>query len=124
MLNEKLFTRISGALGVLVWLGLAVYLAMTLWLGFAGAVYPFQLDYGEGIVLEFTRKLALGQAIYKPLNVFPYASSNYPPVAMLLAALFRPLVGDTYIAGRLLNFATALMVGALVFAFVRARRRG
>ncbi len=111
-----------------VGLGLLVYLALTLWLGIVGLMYPYQLDYGEGIVLWFARQLAHGQPIYKGLTDLPYASSNYPPVALLLAAMLMPLLGDGYSSGRLLNFVAALSVTALIYHLVygetRDRRAG
>ncbi len=107
----------------IVWIGLCVYLVLTLWLGLTGLVYPYQLDYGEGIVLWFAQQLARGQSIYKPLADFPYASSNYPPVAMLLSAALMPVLGDGYTAGRLLNLTSALIVAALIFRIVHAETR-
>ena len=65
------FTRV---LWLAVWLGLAVYLALTLWLGVSGLTYPYQLDYGEGIVLWFAQQIYHGQPIYKSLTTFPFAS--------------------------------------------------
>lgn len=108
----------------LVWVILAYYLALTLWLGIAGLIYPYQLDYGEGIVLWFAQQIAHGHSIYKGLTGFPYASSNYPPVAMLLSALLMPLFGDGYAGGRLLNFAAALVVAGLIYRIVRVETRG
>ncbi len=111
-----------------VWLGLLVYLALTLWLGIVGLTYPYQLDYGEGIVLWFARQLAHGQPIYLKPNGVPYASSNYPPVALALSAALMPIFGEGYVGGRLLNFASALLVAALIYRIVhsetRARRAG
>ena len=106
-----------------VWLGLIVYLALTLWLGIVGLTYPYQLDYGEGIVLWFAQQLAHAQPIYKGLADLPYASSNYPPVALLLSAALVPIFGDGYIGGRLLNFASALIIAALIYRVVRVETR-
>ncbi len=105
-------------LWLLVFTGLAVYLAFSLWLGLAGLVFPYQLDYGEGIVLWFAQQLAHGHSIYKGLTGLPYASSNYPPLSMLLAAILMPIFGEGYTAGRLLNFASALVVAALIYRIV------
>src|SRR5512142_2579063 len=105
----------------LVWLGLCIYLLLTLWLGLTGLVYPYQLDYGEGIVLWFARQIAHGQSIYKGLTGFPYASSNYPPVSMVLSAALMPVLGEGYAGGRLLNFASALVVAGLMYRIVRLR---
>ena len=113
----------SRLLWLFVWIGLAIYVVLTLWWGLVGMVYPYQLDYGEGIVLWFTRELARGHSIYKGLTGYPYASSNYPPVAMLLAATLMPIFGDGYAEGRLLNFASALIVAMLIYRIVRAETR-
>jgi len=116
----KIVTRILWAS---VGLGLALYAALTLWLAFVGLTPPYQLDYGEGIVLWFAQELARGHAIYKSLDVFPYASSNYPPVALLLSVALMPIFGDGYLGGRLLNFAAALIIAALIFRLVRDETR-
>ncbi|MDE3089963.1 MAG: hypothetical protein KGJ80_11335 [Chloroflexota bacterium] len=109
-------------LWLFVWLGLAAFFVETCWLGFLGLVYPYQLDYGEGIVLWFARELARGNSIYG-LPGFPYASSNYPPVAMLLSAALMPIFGDGYAAGRLLSFASALIVAALIYRIARVETK-
>lgn len=106
-----------------VWLGLSAYLALTVWLGIVGLTYPYQLDYGEGIVLWFTRQLAHNQPIYKGLEGAPYASSNYPPIALALAATLMPILGEGYLSGRLLNFASALIVAALILRIVYVETR-
>ncbi len=112
---------------LLVWVGLGIYCSFSLWFGIAGLVYPYQLDYGEGIVLWFARQLAHGHSIYKGLSGLPYASSNYPPLGILLAALLMPIFGEGYAAGRLVNFGSALLVAALIYRIVAAEtqdRRG
>jgi hypothetical protein len=118
-----MMNTLTRLLWLAVWLGLIVYLALTIWLGVVGLTYPYQLDYGEGIVLWFAQQLARGQSIYKGLSDLPYASSNYPPVAMLLAAALMPIFGDGYIGGRLLNFASALIVAALIYRVVQTETR-
>ena len=119
-MNIPSLTRL---LWLAVWLGLSAYLALTVWLGIVGLTYPYQLDYGEGIVLWFARQLAHSQPIYKGLEGAPYASSNYPPVALALAAALMPILGEGYLSGRLLNFASALIVAALIFRIVRVETR-
>jgi hypothetical protein len=114
------FTRF---LWLVVWLGLIGYLALTLWFGLVGLTYPYQLDYGEGIVLWFAQQIARAQPIYKGLTDLPYASSNYPPVAMLFSAALMPIFGDGYVGGRLINFVSALVVAALIYRIVRVETR-
>ncbi len=113
----------AASLWLIVWLGLIILLGFTLWLGTAGLTYPYQLDYGEGIVLWFAQQIARGQPIYKGLTDLPYASSNYPPVALGLAAALMPILGDGYLGGRLLNFASALIVAALIYRILRVETR-
>jgi hypothetical protein len=110
------------ALFWLIVFGLGVYAALTVWLAFGGMFFPYQLDYGEGIVLWFARQLAHGQRIYFPLGE-PYATSNYPPVYLLLTALGDGLFGASYVWGRFLNFAATLLVTALIIRLVRGETR-
>lgn len=119
MLAMNLLAILSRFLWFAIWIALAVYFLLTLWLGFVGLVYPYQLDYGEGIVLWFAREIAHGHSIYKGLAGFPYASSNYPPITFLLTAALMPIFGDGYVVGRLLNLASALIVATLIYRIVR-----
>src|SRR5512141_1660793 len=121
--NLPAFAALARILWSLVWLGLGIYLLLTLWLGLTGLVYPYQLDYGEGIVLWFARQIAHGHSIYKGLTGFPYASSNYPPVSMLLSAVLMPVLGDGYAGGRLLSLASVLVVAGLIYQIVRVETR-
>lgn len=110
------------ALFWLIALCLGLYAALTLWLAFGGMFFPYQLDYGEGIVLWFARQLAHGQAIYFPLGE-PYATSNYPPVYLWLTALGDSVFGASYVWGRFLNFAATVVVTALIVRLVRGETR-
>jgi len=116
----KTFSR---TLWWLVGLGLGVYGILTLWIAFLGATYPYQLDYGEGVVLWFTQEIVRGHSIYTLPGSPAYASSNYPPLAMLLAAMLSPIFGDGYAAGRLLNFASVLIVATLIYRVVHTETR-
>ncbi len=119
-LGVKNLTRL---LWGLVIAGVALYVGLTLWLSLRAIFFPHTLDYGEGDVFWFTRKLALGQNIYTPLGGPPFDASNYPPVAMLLTAAFYPIFGDRVTFGRWLNFAAALIISAFIVRFVRAETK-
>lgn len=108
---------------IVLWAGIILCASLTLWLGISGVTYPYQLDYGEGIVLWFAQQLFNGHSIYKGLTGFPYASSNYPPLSMLLAALLMPLLGTGYAAGRLLVLSSGLIVSALIYRIVASETR-
>ncbi len=113
---------VERVLCALVALALLGYAALTLWLAFGGIFFPYQLDYGEGIVLWFARQLAHGQPIYFPLGE-PYATSNYPPVYLLLTALGDGIFGASYVWGRFLNLAATLLATALVVRLTRGETR-
>jgi len=107
------------ALWLVILAGLAVYLSFTAWLAIAGLLYPFQLDYGEGIMLEQARLLSQGRSIYKGLEGYPYAFSNYPPLMQAMAALLIPYLGINYAVGRLWNVLALGLLGLLLYYLVK-----
>jgi hypothetical protein len=119
--------RLGGSRGVgraLAALGLAVFAGSLLaWLvGFlrASAVvlpYPYELDYGEGIVWQQMRDIARGEA-YGPFGVLPAIVYHYPPVYHLTSALLAGAFAlDELLAGRLVSLlatlASSILVGRL-----------
>lgn len=104
--------------------GAALYVMLTLWLEARALFFPYTLDYGEGIVVWFTYKLAHGMNIYTTLaSSPPFDSANYPPVAMLLTAGWYSIFGDALIFGRWLNFASALLIAAFLVRLVRVETK-
>ncbi len=99
--------------------GLALLAGFTVWFCIRALGYRYQLLYGEGFMLEFARRLAAGEPLYKPLAGFPLGTVNYPPLPLLLARLTFPLTGFGYAAGRLWAILAALAVAAILFAWVR-----
>lgn len=113
-LNRALWAT---ALAALVYLA-----ALTVWLGLVGLFFPYQLDYGEGLLLHFVKEWSLGRPIYKAVAGYPYIMANYPPLAIVLALAVTPLLGVTYAAGRLWTLlAIAAVAAALAMLVHRAR---
>ncbi|MBC2661601.1 glycosyltransferase family 39 protein [Novosphingobium flavum] len=81
----------------------------------AGAVrFPYQLDYGEGIVWEQLRRIATGRG-YAPIEGFPTIVFHYPPLYhALTGALVRLTGADALLTGRALSFACTLITAGLV----------
>ncbi|MBM4431374.1 MAG: hypothetical protein FJ026_13675, partial [Chloroflexi bacterium] len=104
-------------LAAVLWLGviiaLAAYALLTLWFCLAGLNYPYQLDYGEGMMLAQAKMLAQGQQIYKPAAGFPYFFANYPPVMFALAAALVHLLGTSFLAGRIIAVPATLLLAIL-----------
>ncbi len=99
--------------------GLALLACFTLWFCIRALGYRYQLLYGEGFMLEFARRLAAGEPLYKPLANLPLGTINYPPLTLLLARITFPVTGFGYVAGRIWATLAALGVTALLFAWVR-----
>lgn len=87
--------------------------------------FPFDYDQGEGFELVDTIMFSKGQWPYQNTEVFPFYSSNYPPLFHVIAAPLVPLFGTSYAYGRLLSFlgtlVTASAIGYAVFREGRNR---
>lgn len=116
----KLGTRILWAVAAA---GVAGYAALTLWLALSALLFPYAVDYGEGAMLWFARKMAAGQSIYTTLPGPPFDSSNYPPIATVLTVLPDLVVHNALLVGRGLNFLAVLVVTALIARIVRVESR-
>lgn len=110
-------------------LGLAALIAVLLWhivefIGYARAVlfYPYQIDFGEGIVWQQMRDMLAGSA-YAPLRVYPAVVYHYPPVYHLTSAAVSAALGiDQLVAGRFVSLfstiATAIFAGLMTMRIV------
>jgi hypothetical protein len=96
----------------------AVYLAYAL----KAVRYPFELDYGEGIVWQ-QAMLIPSERMYGDITRFPFLVFHYPPVYHLVVHAVAALGVDVLIAGRsvslISSLAIGLLAGALAFAAVR-----
>jgi hypothetical protein len=88
--------------------------------------FPFDYDQGEGFELIDTILFSQGRFPYQNIDIYPFFSSNYPPLFHVIAAPFVTLFGPAYWYGRLLGFVSSLAAaGAIGFAVFRGgRQRG
>ncbi len=112
-----------GALWAPALVGLAYLAGLTLWLGVTGLVFPYQLDYGEGLLLHFVREWSQGRPIYLPIGEYPFITANYPPLGILLPLALTPLIGLHYAAGRVWTLLAIAAIAALIAAWVRQEGR-
>jgi len=110
---------LSRALWAAALSGLLYLVGLTVWLGLAGLLFPYQLDYGEGLLLHFVNEWAHSRPIYGPLYTYPYITANYPPLSIVLALALTPLVGVGYLAGRVWTLLAIAAIAALILAWVR-----
>ncbi len=82
--------------------------------------FPFDYDQGEGFELVDTILLSRGEWPYKPIDAYPFYSSNYPPLFHVVIVPLVWLFGPQFWTGRLVSFAgtlvTALAIGYAVHA--------
>lgn len=99
-------------------LGLAWALLRFLIAAWAALRFPYELDYGEGIVWQQALLLLEGKG-YGPIDGLPAIVFHYPPVFHALSAAVAALGLDPLAAGRLVSILATLLSGALVGIIVR-----
>ncbi|HEX2730186.1 MAG TPA: hypothetical protein VHM70_01220 [Polyangiaceae bacterium] len=118
--TETLSVLTRGAYVVLGVALLTTTLTCLVYQGFA-ASYAFQLDYGEGPLVDQAARLASGRGIYSAdLTTGPFTISNYPPIYPALLSICVRLFGvsNAFHAGRLLSslaaWGAAISIGLIV----------
>ncbi len=76
--------------------------------------FPFDYDQGEGFELVDTIMFSQFRWPYQNTEVYPFYSSNYPPLFHIVAAPFVWLFGGAYWYGRLLVFLGTLITAAAI----------
>jgi hypothetical protein len=114
-----------GQLLLIVLLGLLTMQAVEVCLNFIIAIrYPFELDYGEGIVWQ-QAELIPGPRMYSTSTALPFIVFHYPPLYYLVVRATLAIQSDFLAAGRLVS---ALMTIPIVLSIsgivlVATRRR-
>jgi hypothetical protein len=88
--------------------------------------FPYQLDYGEGGILQIALRFARGEPIYPPLSQgYPYVIASYVPVYYVVCGLLAKITGPSFLGGRLVSFLATLAIGAVCAreVWVRTRHR-
>lgn len=87
-------------------------------LDFAAAIrFPYELDYGEGIVWQ-QAVLIPGPRMYSASTALPFIVFHYPPVFYLLVRAMRVLEPDFLAAGRSVSAACAVLIMPSVVGLV------
>jgi hypothetical protein len=109
-------------------IGILAVHALGVCLDFVAAIrYPYELDYGEGIVWQ-QAVLIPGPRMYAAGQGLPFIVFHYPPLFHLLARAVAGFMPDLLSAGRLVSAISAVsiapLVAALVLVAARASERG
>ena len=82
--------------------------------------FPYDYDQGEGFEVYDTVLFSRGELPYRDTEVYPFYSSNYPPLFHVMAAPFVWFFGPAHWYGRLLGFLGSLVsAGAIAYAVYR-----
>ena len=111
--GRRLMTAATGVLLLL----LAVHLVGVGMDWLAAVHYPFQLDYGEGIVWQ-QAELMPGPRAYRVPDGFPIIVFHYPPLFYVFAKAALAFEPDLLAAGRLASIACTALVAPLTVAVV------
>lgn len=111
---------------VLIGLALLAFVGyFIVYLIYAGALFQFPFDYdqGEGFELMDTVLFSQGQWPYRDNDVYPFYSSNYPPLFHIFIVPLVWLFGPQYWTGRLMSFLGTLVTAvAIAYAVGRENR--
>lgn len=83
---------------------------------------PFQIDYGEGPLLDRAVSIRKGEslkAIYSIPQDYPYRIVNYPPLFFLIVSLFIDPQNPLYTPGRVVSLVSVLIVAVNIFFIVK-----
>lgn len=80
--------------------------------------YPFELDYGEGIVWYQALKIPDGR-MYGDITTYPFTVFHYPPAYHMVSRAVSLMTGDMLVAGRLVSVASTLAIAGIAACIVR-----
>ncbi len=83
------------------------------------AMYPYQIDYGEGFILSHANELANLRNPYQSIEHPPWIVVHYPPVYPALTAVGIKLFGLQFHFGRFLSLVGTLLTGFCLFRMIR-----
>jgi hypothetical protein len=89
----------------------------------AALAYPFELDYGEGIVWQ-QAMLIPGPRMYGPIDHLPFIVFHYPPVYHLASRAVMALGVDPLAAGRMVSLAATAVISISIAWLVAAGLAG
>jgi hypothetical protein len=81
---------------------------------------PYELGYGEGLVLWQALHITTPSTVYHPISSFPFVAGLYPPFFMLATWSLNKVVGDIQLAGRLMAFSVFIATLGALAGLVRS----
>lgn len=81
-------------------------------------LYPYDLDVGEGLIINRSWLLSRGENIYSPIDREPYFVMNYTPLFETVLAVLVKIFGPKIMLGRVLSAGSALLCGYFIHKIV------
>ena len=106
---SRYLTRLHGSLMLAASLALLFSFLVYMLYAINLITFPFDYDQGEGFELHDTVLFSQGKLPYRDTEIYPFYSSNYPPLFHMLAAPLVWIFGPAYWYGRLLSFLASLV---------------
>ncbi len=115
---------IGRALALLALLAFLAYLGVYVAYAIELFRWPYDYDQGESFELYDAVLHSQGEWPYRNSSVYPFYSSNYPPVFHILNITLFPFFGKTLLSGRVLSFIITLLTALMLGLTVRRRTGG
>jgi hypothetical protein len=80
---------------------------------------PYEIEYGEGILLQNAINIARGGVVYNNFHHYPYIVATYPPVYPLICAIGVKLFGVMLGFGRVVSCLASLGSAVLIWSMLR-----
>jgi len=117
--RDPVVTAITAGVGLLLSLQAIIFLVHS----WGCITFPYQLDYGEGPILQIALRVAAGKELYPDLTGYPYVIASYMPGYYLLSALAARITGPSFAGGRFISFLGAITIALCVGMVVWERTR-
>ncbi|MDD4607265.1 MAG: glycosyltransferase family 39 protein [Patescibacteria group bacterium] len=78
-------------------------------------LYPYQLDYAEGLELYQATNFDLDTTIYGKLDDPLFVPTNYPPIHIFILSLLVKIFGVNFLAGRTFSFIISILIVFLAY---------
>lgn len=102
-------------------MGLILYLILYLLNVYTSITYPYEIEYGEGEMLNQVLLMTRGESIYRDITGYPYIIGNYPPIYPLICVPLAKLLGVSFGVGRFVSVLSAVLLGLLVYRIVKEK---
>lgn len=84
--------------------------------------HKFLLDYGEGVIINFSNLIASGKTYFVDVSTMPFLQGAYPPAFPVLLAFVSKILPNLSLlfAGRLLTFIFSIGIFYLIYKIIKA----